>query len=304
MKFPLFQRGPGGLFVNLMMAKVYAPFPMTRTMCDLTFYMMDGVNYVRKKSSLTRKRVLKSPNFRKTRFYAGLMSQASKIGSVIYQALPPDWRQAWMYRAFTGEVMQILKEGRTVEETTRLMWERYVEAINHHGEDLSGRLQDAVYSAAKPPGSRRKKTDPRVEGLKPYSALLVEASKMASLVCKSLPVEKRKSAIYQAWVGEAMRFLQSEEKESESQFPITKSLCIDADAVSQRLSASDEPLAQASGDLGVMVPVTQATAKNSKKSNRSPTKNSLFYIPPVDASSPKRFARRRKHQFRLVGRSP
>jgi hypothetical protein len=255
-----------------MMAKVYAPFPMTRTMCDLTFYMMDGVNYVRKKSSLTRKRVLKSPNFRKTRFYAGLMSQASKIGSVIYQALPPDWRQAWMYRAFTGEAMQILKEGRTVEETTRLMWERYVEAINHHGKDLGGRLQDAVYSAAKPPGSRRKKTDPRVERLKPYSALLVEASKMASLVYKSLPVEKRKSAIYQAWVGEAMRFLQSEEKESEC--------------------------------LVVMVPVTQASAKNSKKSNRSPTKNSLFYIPPVDASSPKRFARRRKHQFRLVGRSP
>jgi len=269
-------------------------------MDDLTYYMMGGVNYVRKKSRLTRKRVLTSPNFRKTRSYAGLMSQASKIGSVIYQALAPDWRQAWMYRAFTGEAMQILKEGRTVEETTRLMWERYVEAINHHGKDLGGRLQDAVYSAAKPPGSRRKKTDPRVERLKPYSALLVEASKMASLVYKSLPVEKRKSAIYQAWVGETMRFLQSKERESESQFPITKSLCIDADAVSQRLSASDEPLAQASGDF----PVTQASAKNSKKSNRSPTKNSLFYIPPVEASSPKRFARRRKHQFRLVGRSP
>jgi hypothetical protein len=120
------------------MAKVYAPFPITGTFGDLTFYTMDGVNYVRTKSSLTRKRVLKSPPFRKTRFYAGLMAQASKIGSVIYQALPHDWRQAWMYRAFTGEALQILREGRTGEETTMLMWERYVEAINHRGEDLSG----------------------------------------------------------------------------------------------------------------------------------------------------------------------
>src|SRR3990170_2391101 len=139
------------------MAKVHGPFPMARTMGDLTFYMMGGVNYVRKKSRLSRKRVLKTPNFRKTRVYAELMSQASKIGSVIYQALPPGWRQGWMYRAFTGEAMQMLKEGREVEETTRLMWERYVEAINHHGEDLCGRLKDAVYSATQPPRGRRKK---------------------------------------------------------------------------------------------------------------------------------------------------
>jgi hypothetical protein len=277
---------------------------MTRTIGDLTFYLMDGVNYVRTKSSLTRKRVLKSPHFKKTRFYAGLMAQASKIGSVIYQALPEDWRQGWMYRAFTGEAMQILKKGRTVEETTRLMWERYVEAINHRGEDLSGRLQDAVYWAAKPPRGRRKKTDPRVERLKSYSDLLAEASKMASLVYNSLPPEKRKFAIYQAWVGEAMRYLQAEKKESESRFPITKSLCTNADAGGQSLPASEEGLAQASWDLRAMVPATQGSVKNSKKPNRSPTKVGLFYIPPVDATSPKRFARRRKHKFRLVGRSP
>ena len=177
-----------------------------------TFYMMGGVNYVRKKSRLTRKRVLTSPNFRKTRSYAGLMSQASRIGSVIYQALPHDWRQGWMYRAFTGEALPMLKEGRTVEETTRLMWERYVEAINHHGEDLSGRLQDAVYLAAQPPRGRRKKADPQVERLKPYSDLLVEASKMASEVYQSLPVEQRKFALYQACVGEAMRLLKAEDR--------------------------------------------------------------------------------------------
>jgi hypothetical protein len=301
-QFPLSQRGQGGLSVNLSIAKVYAPFPMTRTIGDLTFYMMDGMNYVRTKSSLTRKRVLKSPNFRKTRLYAGLMAQASKIGSVIYQALPPDWRQAWMYRAFTGEAMQILKEGRTIEETTRLLWERYVEAINHHGEDLSGRLEDAVYSAAKPPRGKRKKPDPRVERLKPYSDLLAGASKMASSVYNSLPPEKRKFAIYQAWVGEAMQFLHAEEKESESQLPITKALCTNVDAES--LSALDEALVQALGDSAAMVLVPQGSVKISKKSNKLPTKNRLFYIPPVDHTLRKRFASRPKHQFRLVNRSP
>lgn len=281
------------------MAKVNAPFPITRTIDDLTFYMMDGVNYVRTKSSLTRELVLKSPNFKKTRFYAGLMAQASKIGSVIYQALPDHWRQGWMYRAFAGESMQILKEGKTVEETTRLMWERYVEAINHRGEDLSGKLQDAVSSAAKPPRVKRKKIDERVERQKRYSDLLAEASRMASLLYKSLPVEKRKFAIYQAWVGESMRFLQAQEKESESQFQITKSDCTDADAVGQSLSALVKALGQASGDLRAMVSL-KGSVKNSKKSNKSPTKDCLFYIPRVDATSPKRFARRRKHQFRLI----
>ena len=176
-----------------------------------------------------------------------------------------------MYRAFTGEALQILKEGRTVEETTRLMWERYVEAINHRGEDLGGRLEDAVYKAAKPPRGRRKKTGPRVERLETYSDLLAEASKMASWVYKSLPVEKRRFALYRAWVGEAMRFLQAEDKESESQFPIT---CTDAEAI----CPSDEALGQASRDLGAMVSATQGSVRSSKKSNKSPTKNGLFYI--------------------------
>jgi hypothetical protein len=36
------------------MAEVFAPFPIQRTMCNLTCYMMEGRNFVRTKSSLTR----------------------------------------------------------------------------------------------------------------------------------------------------------------------------------------------------------------------------------------------------------
>lgn len=281
---------------------------MTGTMCDLTFYMMEGENYVRKKSSLTREQVLESPAFKKTRFYAGLMAQASGIGSVIYNALPHHWRQGWMYRAFAGEAMQMLKEGRMVEETTRLLWERYVEAINNRGEDLGGRLQDAVVSVAKPPRGRRKKTDPRVERLKPYSDLLAKASKMASLVYNSLPRENRKIAItslagfpfvstslishpsshishrtiYQACVAEAMKVLRTKEKESGSQVEVTAPIHTDANAIVQILEELGEDLAQPSGLRVHTVPSIRGSIKLSTKPNKSQAKNRFFYIPPVD----------------------
>jgi hypothetical protein len=54
--------------------------------------------------------------------------------------------------------------------------------------------------------------------------------------------------------------------------PDNKVLCTDADDVNQSLSASDEALVQAPGDLGAMILVTQGCVKNSKKSNKSPTK--------------------------------
>jgi hypothetical protein len=95
-------------------------------------------------------------------------------------------------------------------------------------------------------------------------------------------------------VGEAMRFLQAEEKESKSQLSITKFVCTDTDAVGQSLSASDETLAQGSWNLGRSLSATRASVKNARRPNKSPTKVGLFYIPPVDASSSKRFARRRK----------
>ena len=46
---------------------------------------MDGQHYVRLKSSLTRKRVLKDPAFAKTMFYAQQFGQAAKLAAVVYR---------------------------------------------------------------------------------------------------------------------------------------------------------------------------------------------------------------------------
>ncbi len=80
------------------------------TIDDLTFYKMEGQYYVRVKSSLSSKRVKTSPEFKWTMIYARLLARASKIGSAVYNGLPPGWRQFWMYRSFTGEAFTLLKE--------------------------------------------------------------------------------------------------------------------------------------------------------------------------------------------------
>jgi hypothetical protein len=95
---------------------------------QLTFYKMEGKYYVRVKSSLTSKRVKTAPEFQWTMALARLMGRASKIGSAIYQALPPNWRQFWMYRSFTGEAYtMLLHSSLTDEEVKQILWKTYVE---------------------------------------------------------------------------------------------------------------------------------------------------------------------------------
>jgi hypothetical protein len=98
------------------------------TFDQLTFYKMDGQYYVRVKSRLTAKRVKTSPEFKLTMVCANLLARASRIGSLIYKALPPGWRQFWMYRGFTGEAFTLLKKNPyTDEEVKDLLWKCYVE---------------------------------------------------------------------------------------------------------------------------------------------------------------------------------
>src|SRR5581483_9185870 len=111
------------------MAEAFAPFIVKGTMCNLTFYVMEGRNFVRKKSSLTRRKVLYSPQFENTRYNAGLMGQASKIVSLLYKALPVYWRQSWMYRSFTGEAFTLLKKGKKEPEIHDELWQRYVAIV-------------------------------------------------------------------------------------------------------------------------------------------------------------------------------
>lgn len=75
----------------------------------------------------TRKRILKDPRFAEFRKCSKRMAKASKIGSAVYTALPEDFRQLWMYRAFVGEAMKMLKEGMTGEKALESLFKTYAE---------------------------------------------------------------------------------------------------------------------------------------------------------------------------------
>lgn len=96
----------------------------------LCFYRMWNKDFLRTKSSLTRKRVKSDPAFANTMKEAKTMGRASKIASVIYKALPKEFRQFWMYRAFTGEIVMMLKNGRNEKEAEQKMQQIYVSVWN------------------------------------------------------------------------------------------------------------------------------------------------------------------------------
>jgi len=83
--------------------------------------------YMRKKSRLTGKRVKKDKAFQRTMENAGILAKASRIGSVTYKGLPEDFRQFWMYKAFTGEAIRLLREGMPTGDVQQLLKKVYVD---------------------------------------------------------------------------------------------------------------------------------------------------------------------------------
>jgi hypothetical protein len=219
------------------MPTVQAFFPICGTRGDLTYYLWEGKNFVRKKSSLTARKVKTSPRFERTRYYAGLMAQASQIGSSLYQLLPVRWRQSWMYRTFTGEAVKLLKVGKTREEVKEILWAIYIkdiqEAISKRSLEIDNNQLIVGEAAAIPstnttvcktkrPYTKKNtaywmhktakvnKRKSKHEKLQRYANLLARASVIGSAVYKSLPIHRQKHALYKALTGSAMALLKNE----------------------------------------------------------------------------------------------
>lgn len=183
---------------------------------------MHGRNFVRQKSSLTRRKVLHSPRFKRTRHYAGLMAIASKIGSCVYNALPEYWRQFWMYRSFTGEALILLKKGKSEQEIQQFLYEQYV-------KEVAARSTTAVRVPTSPKRSYRKlstnywknkkiksrQSQARKQLTLHYAGILAQASKIASALYRELPFNKRRRSDYYQFVAIAMQLLKDEWQEKE-----------------------------------------------------------------------------------------
>lgn len=111
----------------LRMAIYTGSLPINGRLDELSFYNVQGQIRVRVCKPLSRNRVIKSPAFRNTMMHADWLARASKIGSAVYQALPKDFRQFWMYKAFVGEAIALLKHGMPDEEAGLTLRKIYAE---------------------------------------------------------------------------------------------------------------------------------------------------------------------------------
>src|SRR5712672_2962614 len=107
------------------MAKLPEGVHFTGTIGNVCYYEIGDRTYARTKSSLTRKRVLKSKSFEKTRKHASDLALASRIASAIYKLLPADVKGRWIYRAITGEAASLLYKGKTEQEVKECLWKKY-----------------------------------------------------------------------------------------------------------------------------------------------------------------------------------
>ena|ERR1019366_9077265 len=98
--------------------------PNFKVMCkqNLQFYQMDGKYYVRKKSSLSRKRVLKDKAFTLTMLHANIMAQASPIASAVYRQMPKAEKDLSYFRDLVGIAQTMIKLGMHKEEIYEVLY--------------------------------------------------------------------------------------------------------------------------------------------------------------------------------------
>ncbi len=111
------------------MAKQKGSLFITGTHNGLCYYKLNGNYYVRRKSSLSGKRVKSSPAFKGTMEYAGLLGKASAIASAVYHTLPREIKKRELYRAITGTAMCLLKEGLGPDAVKTRLQAEYTPAI-------------------------------------------------------------------------------------------------------------------------------------------------------------------------------
>ena len=106
------------------MARQTGPNFFTGRHGDLQYYQMGAGHYVRVVSSLSASRVKQDPAFSLTMQYAGLLARAAKIASAVYRDLPG--KEHGFYRKLTGMAMQLLKQGRTMEEAFQQLYDQFI----------------------------------------------------------------------------------------------------------------------------------------------------------------------------------
>ena len=181
------------------MPKQCGPIQITGTIDNVCFYKMDGVYYARMKSSLTRKRVLKSAAFRRTRAHAATLGEASKIASRIYRLIPKAQRKHTLYREMTGKAIYLLREGKDKEAVFQSLSALYLKQdklLQPAGSCAKNKVQDDKgYSGEREsPVPRLQKTCSGLLAGTPTRAIniVVKNNKLKSMSRAGFPVRELK----------------------------------------------------------------------------------------------------------------
>jgi hypothetical protein len=92
------------------------------TIGNLTGYQMNGRHYLKMKSSVSRKRILREDRFVNTRRNANWFGQAQKIAKQIYHELPPDQRDQYRtWYPLRNKAQLLLRKGLPHKEIIHLL---------------------------------------------------------------------------------------------------------------------------------------------------------------------------------------
>ncbi|HZI00279.1 MAG TPA: hypothetical protein VEX63_03985 [Flavisolibacter sp.] len=111
------------------MARQAGLIKITGTIGDITFYKLEEEYYLRKKTSLNRKRFLKDPAFASSRIRSAQFGIASKLASRFYRSLPKEKKGHGIIGKLSGIANTCLQQGYTTDETLTLLQKKWNAAI-------------------------------------------------------------------------------------------------------------------------------------------------------------------------------
>lgn len=97
------------------------------TLDELTFYKMEGIYYVRTRSSLTKKRFFKDKAFEGSRRSCSRFGRGNSLASKVYRMVEKEKRAYALYCFLKSRAILLLKEGKREEEVIALLKEYLVE---------------------------------------------------------------------------------------------------------------------------------------------------------------------------------
>jgi hypothetical protein len=107
------------------MARQAGLIKITGTIGDITFYKLQEAFYLRKKTSLNRKRFLKDPAFAGSRIRSKQFGVAAKLASCFYHSLPKEKKGHGIIGKLSGMANTLLQQGYTTDETLTLLQKKW-----------------------------------------------------------------------------------------------------------------------------------------------------------------------------------